>query len=71
MDGEIDYTPNVHDYVWRCYIGENEITGSLAPKYDGNKITIHMTSYDYIGETLRVECVADGQTCLIELEVIA
>lgn len=71
IEDGIDVTEKIHDYSWRCYLGDEDITGQLTPEYEDNKITLHMTSYDYIGETLRVEVAADGHTCSIELEVIA
>ena len=71
IEDGIDVTDKIHDYSWRCYLGDEDITGQLTPEYEDNKITLHMTSYDYIGETLRVEATADGHTCSIELEVIA
>ena len=71
IEDGIDYTGQISDFAWNCYIGEQNITGLLTPEYDDNKVTLYMTSYDYIGETLRVECQADGQACSIELEVIA
>lgn len=71
IEDGIDITEKVHDYTWKCYIGDEDITGQLTPEYDNNKVTLHMTNYDYIGEKLRVEVRADGDTCSIELEVIA
>lgn len=71
IEDGVDITSKVTDYQWRCYIGDTDITGLLMPEYDDNKVTLHMASYDYIGETLRVEANAGDATCSIELEVIA
>ena len=34
----IDITNKIHDYSWRCYLGDEDITGQLTPEYDDNKI---------------------------------
>lgn len=71
VENDVDITSDISDYQWNFYIGDTEITDALTPVYDKNKVTIHMTTYDYIGETLRVEVHADDNDCTIELEVIA
>lgn len=72
IEDGVDLTDKAHTYGWQCYIGDENITGELTPSYDDNKVTLHMESYDYIGETLRVEVLVDGKdSASIELEVIA
>ena len=72
IEDGVDLTDKAHTYGWQCFIGDQNITGELTPTYDGNKVTLHMESYDHIGETLRVEVLVDGKdSATIELEVIA